>query len=88
MEKNKEWIARVAEDMQAALGYGDHLQSFMAITTAPEVTTAQEKTSEEMLAAVKDMQANFYANMVQALVDGVNIEWDERNLARLVQKYA
>ena len=41
-----------------------------------------------ILAELKELRSSLYDTVVKALVDGVEIDWSDRELARLVRKYA
>jgi phage-related tail protein len=41
-----------------------------------------------ILAELKELRSSLYDTIVKALVDGVEIDWSDRELARLVRKYA
>lgn len=46
------------------------------------------KLLEEILSELKDMKSDLYYIIVEALINGVRIDWNERELMRLVKKYA
>lgn len=72
LEKNTEWIDRLASDLNSKM---DSDADSIAIL-------------KEILAEIKALRRELFDIIVSALVDGVSVEWKERELMRLIKAYA
>lgn len=72
LEKNTEWIDRLASDLNSKMG-----------SDADSIAILKE-----ILAEIKALRRELFDIIVSALVDGVSVEWKERELMRLIKAYA
>lgn len=72
LEKNTEWINRLASDLNSKMG-----------SDADSIAILKE-----ILAEIKALRRELFDIIVSALVDGVSVEWKERELMRLIKAYA
>lgn len=72
LEKNTEWIDRLAADLNNKMG-----------SDADSIAILKE-----ILAEIKALRRELFDIIVSALVDGVSVEWKERELMRLIKAYA
>lgn len=72
LEKNTEWISRLAADLNNKMG-----------SDADSIAILKE-----ILAEIKALRRELFDIIVSALVDGVSVEWKERELMRLIKAYA
>ena len=49
---------------------------------------SKQNNNDAVVEAINNLQNNMYAIFVNALKDGVSIEFDNREVARVVKKYA
>lgn len=92
LENNARWIAKVAEDMKNALSIEDAASAEKLAQAISSATVTVDKpeaddTQKKVLEALQEIKDDFYSNMVQALTDGVRVDWNDRELMRLVQNY-
>lgn len=92
LENNARWISKVAEDMQQALRLEDanNAEKIAEAITASTVTidrTEADDTQKEIAAGIRELKDELYESMVRALTEGVQVDWNERELMRLVQNY-
>jgi len=80
------------DDFPAILHKGEKVLTASEAQSYAEGITAGKATDNSalyaILNAIESLDNNLYKTIVSALADGTSIKWDERELARLIKKYA